>query len=173
MGPLILREAENLARGGESVMLAERAGCRRIQTVPALLVSLLQDAGKLPSVPREPDRNGVGFRPPGLAEMQALTWIALWQGERTDEMGFRQVAGLLAYRDGYDFHNASDCREIVYLAGSPRASIELLRWLRDSAKEDGRRALGSFDVDNVSLKGALERIGGREKRIVVEAICQG
>lgn len=150
-------------------MPAVTMSARRIEVLPPLLVSLLHDAGKLPAVPRLPDRSAFGFREPTFADMRVLSWAAQWEGHRVDEMGFRKVAGIAAFRDGYDFHTASDVREIVYLAGSPRAVVELVRWIRDRAMAENRRTIGSLDLSNMGLRKALGRIGSHETRIVVEA----
>jgi hypothetical protein len=141
---------------------------RVIEAVPALLVSLLHHAGKLPTPPDLPDPQAFGFRAPGIEEMRAFEWVAQWEGAKLDEMGFRAVSGLIAYRDTYDFHSASDVCEVVYLAGSPRSSIELLRWARTHAHLDGRRVLGAFSLGNTRLRRAAAKLGASETRIMVE-----
>lgn len=146
-----------------------QASVRVVEVVPALLVSLLHDAGKIPQPPFPPDRSTFGFQAPGLSEMQAYSWVVQWKGARTDETGFRPVSGVAAYRDDYDFHTASRVREIVLLAGSKRASIDLLRWIRDEARLLGRRTIGSFDLTHTALRSAAAHLGARETRVVMEA----
>ena len=101
--------------------------------------------------------------------MMSVEWVALWDANgRVDADGFRDAAGLLGYRDEYDFHSASDVRSILYLAGSRRAVVDLLRWVRADARSCGRRAIGSFDADNTALANVLRVIGDVQTRIVME-----
>ena len=102
--------------------------------------------------------------------MQAQTWAASWQGNKTDDRGFRRVAGLAAFVDRYDYHSSSDVREIVYLAGSPRSVAELVQWIRAEAHVVGRRCLGGFDLENAGLRRMLKRFSGVETRIVIEEV---
>lgn len=150
-------------------MLERVSGRSFIEQVPPLLVCLLQDAGKLPASPTLPKPDVFGYRVPGLAEMLDLKWVAKWdQRGRVDSMGFRDCDGLAAYRDTFDFHTASDVREFVYLAGSRRASIELIRWMRRDAQLAGRRLIGTFDAENEKLRRFLERSGCQCTRVVYE-----
>ena len=105
-----------------------------LRSVPALLVMMLHDLGKLPPIPNEPRPGVLGFRLPTLADMESVKWLASWSGPRTDEHGFRQVAGLASYRDYYQMHDSSDVRELCALRGSRRACVELTKWLRDDAE---------------------------------------
>lgn len=142
---------------------------RHIEEVPALLVQLLHDCGKLPTPPSPVDRSVLGFRMPTLRDLNDYTWLCQWQGERVNERGFCNVAGIAAYRDTFDFHSASEVRECVSLIGSPRACFALVECMMGDARLCGRRFVGSFDADNVLLKRALERLGMRQTRITMEA----
>ena len=106
-------------------MLATRARTRCIEHVPALLVMLLNEGGKLPSIPNEPQGGILGFRKPELADMEAVKWLAEWESPRVDKDGFRKVAGLATYRDYYEHHTSSDVRDLIALRGSRRACVEL------------------------------------------------
>ena len=156
-------------------MIEAPAHARRIEKIPALLLCLLQDAGKLPAVPRTPRADVLGYRTPGLPEMMDLEWVAEWDNRgRVDAQGFRPVNGIIGFRDGYDFHSASDVREICYLAGSRRAVVDLVGWIRASGHTESRRVIGSFDCDNTALAGVIEAMGGVRTRCVFEdgAVCQ-
>jgi hypothetical protein len=137
----------------------------RIEKVPCLLIGLMAAAGKLPGAPAEIDALSVrrGRRKPTADEAGAQTWVVVWDGPVQSD-GFREVTGLLAFRDSYDFHTASDVREIVYLKGP--TSLKLIRWLR--AHTEGRRLLGSIDMGNHRLYRALTAMGNTPTRIVFE-----
>jgi hypothetical protein len=105
-----------------------------------------------------------------MAEMEAVKWVCLWEGSATDKHGLRKVSGIGSYRDHYDYHRSADVREVTYLAGSPRACFEILRFVKDSAERLGLLTMGSFDMDNRGLRRAAERLGGVCTRLVAEAV---
>ena len=142
-------------------MLATRARTRCIEAVPGLLVMMLNDLGKLPPIPNEPRPGVLGFRLPTLADMESVKWLASWSGPRTDEHGFRQVAGLASYRDYYQMHDSSDVRELCALRGSRRACVELTKWLRDDAESHDRRLVGAFETLDLGIATLMARLGGR------------
>jgi hypothetical protein len=140
---------------------------RTIERVPALLVGLLNEVGKLPHV--DPPEVLFGRRDPGIAEADAMTWLVMWEGHALDEHGFRRAVGVLAHRHTYDFHTASDVDEITYLAGTRRAVIELVRHVDAAAKFANRRLIGAIDVGNVAMASVLEALGYKRTRYVYEA----
>lgn len=152
-------------------MLQQTASARSrcIDVVPAILVMLLQSANKLPIVPQQPNRSAIGFRLAGLTEMERYTWVAQWCGDRVDQNGFRNVAGLSAFRDDYDFHTTSDVREIVHLVGSRRAVMMLMKWIIADANQKHRRVIGSFDKKNAALVNALLTFGGITRLVMEQA----
>jgi hypothetical protein len=140
---------------------------RIVEVVPALLVMMLKDMGKLPGVPTPPTGQHFGFRSPMLPEMESVVWAATWGGKHLAANGsFNPVMGLAAYRDIYDFHTASDVRDVVYITGTPRAVVELMRTLEAQASELGRRLIGSFELDNDGMKRMMGRLGGRMTRML-------
>lgn len=146
---------------------------RYVEAVPAVLVSILADEGKLPLVP-ESGPMRFGFRRPGMAELCALRWLVAWEGWRFTEQGaLRPAHGVLGYEDRYDFRSSSDVRDICFLAGSRRAIADLLTRARVTAKEEGRRTIGSVRLDAVRLRRMLSRMGGEECRVVVEDVWKG
>jgi hypothetical protein len=154
-------KVDGLQRQGEdSLMHATRASFRCIGEVPALLVMLLHDSGKLPPIPNEPRGGLLGFRKPELADMEAVQWLAQWEGPRVDKDGFRRVAGLATYRDYYQMHDSSDVRELLAIRGSRRAVVELTRWLRDDAEAHERRLVGVIERHDLGLCQVMARLGG-------------
>jgi hypothetical protein len=161
--------ASQAITGAESgSMLTASPPTRTIEEVPTLFVNLLHDCGKLPKSSREPDPNGLGFRKPTLEDAAKFVWLCAWEGHRVDEHGFRNVAGVAAYRDVYDYHSYAEVRECVSLGGSPRACFELVDYMRSKALMKNRRFIGTFDLDNEQLREALERTGLRVSRITME-----
>lgn len=141
-----------------------------VEQVPAMMVALLEQAGDLPPVPGAfaVDRGLFGFREPTLDDGSRLTWLLAWHGPRTEGFAFRKPSGVLAFEDLYDFHTASDVRQVSYLAGSPRAVIELLRTIRRAARADGRRLMGAVDLHNGPLTSVLDKMGFARTRVVFE-----
>lgn len=144
-----------------------------MENLTPLMVMMLRDYGKLPDVPNPPQPGILGFRKPGLREMEALTWVAEWEGTQRDGNGLRTVSGLAAYRDLYDFHTASDVREIVYFAGSPRAVVDIVRSIITQAYACGRRTIGALDLSNTKMERLMTEVGGKSTRVVLEYVCQG
>jgi hypothetical protein len=134
---------------------------RCIEMIPALLVMMLNDLGKLPDIPNLPQPGVLGFRKPELSDMEAVKWLAEWCGPRTDKDGFRKVAGLACFRDLYEWHSASDIREVVAIRGSRRAVANLTIWMRDDARSHNRRLSGSFERFDVGLAQLMARLGGK------------
>lgn len=143
---------------------------RSIERVPALFIGLLEEAGKLPALPLHIERLGrtAKARAASLSEVTALTWIAAWDGPKIDGAGFVKPVGVAAYRDVFDYHTASDVRELVHVAGTPRSVRDLVVFLRDEARGEKRRLIGSIDVENVQMAALLKRVGGEMTRVVFE-----
>jgi hypothetical protein len=134
---------------------------RSVQVIPALLVMMLYDLGLLPDIPNKPEPGALGFRLPLLADMDAVKWLASWEGARTDEHGFRKVAGLASFKDYYAVHDSADVREILALRGSPRALLELVYWMRDDAERHNRCLIGVFSRFDDGIANLVGRCGGR------------
>lgn len=147
-------------------MISAPRARRRIEQVPCLLIGLLCDAGKLKRPPVPPA--GVrGYREPGLEDYRALTWLVQWEGGPIDRSGMHDAAGAVGFHDHYDFHTASDVREILFLTGSPRAVHDLIQAVRKDA-EDDRRVIGMIGVDNPGLAQMLDAMGFPQTRYMFE-----
>lgn len=140
-------------------MLATRARTRCIEPMPALLVMTLNELGKLPDIPNLPQPGVFGFRRPDLADMESLTWLAQWEGPRVDRDGFRKVSGLASYRDLYDWHTASDVREITAIRGCRRAVVDLIRFICGEATALNRRPVASISRRDDDLANLIARLG--------------
>jgi len=141
-----------------------------IERVPPMMVALLEKAGDLPAMPDEfaPNHQLVGFRHPTLSEGAALTWLLAWHGPRTNGFAFAKPSGILGYQDCYDFHTASDVRAVSYLAGRPRAVVDLLRYCQREARAADRRLVGTIDLHNTAMARALRKLGAVATRTVFE-----
>jgi hypothetical protein len=141
-----------------------------IEKVPPMMIALLEKAGDLPAMPDEYAVNQklVGFRHPTLNEGAALTWLLAWHGPRTNGFAFAKPSGILGYQDTYDFHTASDVRAVCYLAGRPRAVVDLLRHCQRECRLHARRLMGSIDCHNAAMARALSRLGAVATRTVFE-----
>lgn len=137
---------------------------RHIEQVPCLLIGLLCDSGKLVRPP-EPVEGGRGYREPSIDDYNALTWLVQWDGDRVDRHGLRKASGAIGYHDRYDFHTASDVREIVFLTGSPRAVHDLLKIVVDNSD---RRVMGMVGADNPRLSKMLDAMGFKVTRTLFE-----
>lgn len=138
---------------------------RSVEVIPALLVMMLNDLGKLPEIPNLPDGSSFGFRKPTLEDMQSLTWVAYWEGKKTDMDGFRKVSGLAAFRDLYDWHSASDVRELVSIRGSKRACTLLTKWILADGLAHNRRLVGAIQIaGDWKLSRFMNNLGGRVTR---------
>ena len=150
-------------------MLATRPAVGRcIELVPALLVSLLHDCGKLPPIPNLPEPGSFAFRRPTLDDMQSVSWLAAWESAKVDRDGFRRVSGLATFRDGYDWHRSEEVREILALRGSRRACIELTRWLIADGIERNRRTVGTVANGDEALVRTMRRLGALTTRRFME-----
>ena len=140
-------------------MLAVRPPTRAIEEIPALLVMLLNDSGKLPPIPNLPQAGVVGFRRPELTDMQTLRYVASWDGAKLCKDGFRRVAGLASFRDVFDWHTSSEVRELVALRGSPRSCAALISWLIEDGLANCRRLVGAVQLGDAGLRALAERLG--------------
>jgi hypothetical protein len=129
-----------------------------------MLIALLAAEGRIP----EPPADVMALsqrkrrRVPTAAEAGAYTWIVASDGD--PENG--KILGVLAYRDTFDFHTATDVREVVYVAGP--ATPRIIRWLeRDTA----RRIVGAIDLGNERMKRALVALGYTATRVVFEKLA--
>lgn len=131
----------------------------------------MKDADQLPQSKRFVSPGQFGFRFPTLADMMELRWAVEWdETTAADTYGARAANGVLGFRDHYDFHSASDVREIAYVAGSARAIVRLFRWAKCDAALLTRRIIGSFDSENKEMKRLVERLGAVSTRAVFEAV---
>ena len=135
-----------------------------------MMIALLEKAGDLPTMPDEfaVNQELVGFRHPTLNEGAALTWLLAWHGPRTNGFAMAKPYGILGYQDTYDFHTASDVRAVAYLAGRPRAIVDLLRHCQKECRTAGRRLIGSVDMHNLPMMRALGKLGATATRAVFE-----
>lgn len=135
-----------------------------IERVPCMLIALLAAEGRIPEPPA--DVMALSQRKhrriPTAAEAGAYAWVIASDGD--PESG--KISGVLAYRDVFDFHTASDVREVVYVTGP--ATPRLVRWL---AKDTARRIIGAVDLGNERMKRALVALGYAPTRIVFEMIA--
>jgi hypothetical protein len=148
-------------------MKGSRRRWRSIEPVPALVIGALEKAGSLPLLPpalrREPVRQAT------LDEITALTWLVAWEGPALDDVGqFGKAAGVAAFVDRYDPHTSGDVREIVHIAGSRRAVVDLIRWMHQGALEQRLRLIGAFDASNQAMTRLVEAMGFVFARVVWE-----
>lgn len=143
---------------------------RSIEKVPPLFIGLLEEAGKLPALPRHIEGLGrsAKARAATLEEVTALTWLVAWDGPKIDARGFVKPVGVAAYRDTFDYHTASDVRELVHVAGSRRSVRDLVVCIRDDARAQKRRLVGCIDVENVEMAAVLQRLDGKMTRVMFE-----
>ncbi|GAC1496081.1 MAG: hypothetical protein NVS1B2_15750 [Vulcanimicrobiaceae bacterium] len=138
-----------------------RADVRRgIEQVPLSAIALLYAADGLPALPPSVTalRDQSTGRPATVEELASLTWLLA-----------RHVAvpvGVAAYRDVYDWNTARDVRQLVHIAGSPRAIFDLLWYLRANTDLP---LLGDVDAANTMIEPFLALIGGKKTRCVWEA----
>ena len=149
------------------------APVRSIERVPALFIGLLEEAGKLPALSTCIDRMGrtASERNATLSEVAALTWLVAWDRPKLDAEGFTKPIGIAAYRDAFDYHTASDIREVVHIAGTRRAVYEMMLSLRDSARASQRRLIGCVDIGNLEMAQMLCSMGGSVTRVMFEDIA--
>ena len=143
-----------------TAILSRHSISRCVELIPPLLVMMLNDLGKLPAIPNLPLPGKLGFRKPELADMESAKWLAAWGGPKVDKDGFRQVAGLACFRDYYEMHTSADVRELCAIRGTPRAVVELTRWLRDDAEMHERRLVGSIERHSLGLAQLMMKLGG-------------
>jgi len=132
---------------------------RRIERVPVLAVALLEAEGRLPRLPEVAAQSGP--RGATLAEAASLTWLLAYQGEK--------VLGVASFRDEYDWTTGWEVRRIQHVAGSARASLDLVRWMDADARANGRRCVGSVDRRNTAMRVALVALGAKpSSRVLFE-----
>jgi hypothetical protein len=140
-----------------------------IERVPAMMIALLEQAGDLPHMPEAYAVNvGPGFRKPCFEDGNALTWLLAWDGPRSEGFANHKPSGVLGYEDRYDFHIASETRAVIYLAGTRRAVVDLLRTVKRESRDAGRRLIGAIDLHNQPLARVLQRLGATATRTVFE-----
>lgn len=143
---------------------------RSIERVPALFIGLLEEAGKLPALPGHIERLGrnVRRRNASLAEVAALTWLVAWDQPKINVQGFVKPCGVAAYRDAFDYHTASDVRELIHVSGTARGVRDLVLFIRNEARKEKRRLMGSIDIENLEMAEALKLWDGVMTRVVFE-----
>jgi hypothetical protein len=153
-------------------MMVAAPRARTVELIPALLVALLNDGGKLPPIPNEPRPGVLGFRQPTLSDMQSVSWVAYWGSTKVDNNGFRRVGGLATFSDHYDWHESADVREILALRGSKRSCVELTRWIIADGMEHGIRTVGAPAKGDFPLIHLMERLGAVITRRFMEMPCR-
>lgn len=127
----------------------------RIERVSHFTIGALAD--QLPPIPAEVF--SLAWRPgrrlPTEIEMAGIVWTLAWDGDT--------IVGVLGYRDGFDFHTATDVREIIYLSGP--ATLKLLEWAREGSEH---RIIGALDIENHRFNDAAATLGFRKTRVLWE-----
>lgn len=143
---------------------------REVELVPPGFVCLLEQAGLLPHLPEEVValKQAGTRRAPTLDDVAALSWLLEWDGPKLEPGGFVRPAGVLAYRDGFDYPSGSDVREVVHVAGSRRAVINLLRYTLTESRACGRRLIGSVDSRNAPMIRVLTALSVSPTRTIWE-----
>jgi hypothetical protein len=133
---------------------------RFIEEVPAVIIASLAVAGLLPQIPSAVDAldERPGRRDPLPHETANLRWFVAWEGGRS--------VGLATLRDVYDFATQRDVRQIMHVAGSRRACVELLRFIFDEADLAGLPVMGDSNIENAAWLDLMERVGGKKQRVV-------
>jgi len=140
-------------------MVADCARHRGIEEVPAVLIDALHIAGLLPTL--APQIAALGQRgTPRTAdhdEVANIRWLIAWQ---------REVAvGVAAYRDVFDPHTSATVREVVHIAGSRRAVIELGRYLIEGTRTYGLPLVATVDRDNEAMRAVMACLGMVAERV--------
>ena len=140
---------------------------RSVEVVPFSVIATLAARRALPLLPPWVEALGrtAAFRAPTLAECERLTWLLCLPPSWAES---QRVLGVGSYLDRYCYTSSSDVREISTVQGTPRACIELVRFMRDGARACGRRVLGEVCEGNAAMKAAMEKMGGRPTRVVYE-----
>jgi hypothetical protein len=133
---------------------------RRVQRVPALHICTLAAEGILPSLPAEVEAAMGHERTPTLNEISMLSWLVYGDPMRP--------LGVAAYRGVYDFPRCADAREIIHVAGSPRAIVALTRHIVEHARKKNLRVFGSIGMENRPMMALLSGLGYVRTRIVFE-----
>ena len=132
----------------------------RILRVPALHVCALAAEGVLPCLPPEVEATMGHERAPTLNEISMLSWLVYGDPMRP--------SGIASYRNTYDFPSGSDAREIIHVAGSPRAIVALTKHIVEHARKKGLRVFGSIGFGNKSMMALLSHLGYSRTRVVFE-----
>lgn len=140
-------------------MIASRVD-RRIRQVPCLHIAQLAAANLLPSLPNDVEAAMGMKRMPTLNEASMLSWLLYGDVEKP--------LGVAAYRGAYDFMTGSDAKEIVHIAGTQRAVVELMRHMVEHAQRKGLRVIGSVHLENRPMMALLSGLGYVRTRIVFE-----
>lgn len=136
---------------------------RQILPSTAAAICWLHAEGSLPCLPGSLAWVGLAphFRRPSLTEMECEQWHLCWQ--------FGRPIGVLATLDRYDYPSASDVSELIHVAGTRRAVIDLVRFAAENARARHRRIVGSVANGNETMRAVLLKLGARETRVVFEA----
>lgn len=142
---------------------------RSIEEVPAALVCIYADEGKLVVPPFTPE-DGPGYRRPKLSDIARLRWFVSTGGRIVDTFGaLLRLNGAVAVEPRYDFHACADVLEIATLTGSPRACRELLHYVRQVGINEGRRVVGAVESRNERLGVFLQvEFGAKPSRVFYE-----
>lgn len=95
-------------------------------------------------------------REPTLAELDGIHWFLTYDGDR--------IVGALAYRDQFDPRTSSTIRNVLHLVGTPRATLEMVRFLKDPA--GSIPIFGEVHRENHSMREFLVKEGFVQDRIV-------
>jgi hypothetical protein len=131
----------------------------RIERVPSVVIGQLALSGRLAELAPEIRvfANRRYTRVPTLGEADAFVWMLATRNDWEHSV--------LAYRDVFDWHTASDVREVCYVGGP--ATITLLKQLRRETPRE-RRLIGNIDIQNVRMVRALLALGYAPTRTLFE-----
>ena len=122
------------------------------------MVALLHRSGALPSLPPEVEAlsGRTAGRDPRLEEIAGIRWQVVLE----DHGGPMRMVGILGTREIFHLHTSSDRIEIVHLAGTRRAIVDLLRFVREEAEVRGMgRPVGHVDVGNQKFVALAQKLG--------------
>lgn len=145
-------------------MLAHLTRHFYVERVPYALIVSLGQSRKLPKYPARLaalERIDLG-RELTFEEGAALTWYV------ARNLRDLTIVGLLCYRDVLNYATMYDGREVIGVAGTPRAIVELVRWVMADARKVGRRCFCATNLGNHAMQKLFERVGGLATRLVFE-----